>query len=105
MEANAKNMGEILKTLAIHQAADRAAHGVQHGSRIARIEVGSWQAEIIRASSEIRSALDSDTLRALMGDRNIAVIFLPQEALVTAEIIDRICYESPFNKMIIWESA
>jgi hypothetical protein len=31
------------------------------------------------------------------------VIFLPHEAFITAEIIDGICRESPFNKMVIWE--
>jgi hypothetical protein len=34
-----------------------------------------------------------------------AVIFLPQTAMVTAEIIERICIESPLAKMIIWETA
>ena len=103
MEANAKNMREILKTLVIHEAADTGQHGLQHASRIARLSPESWQAEIIRHSPEVQSANDSTELRRLMEKRDGAVIFLPQQAAVTAEIIDRICSESPFDKLIIWE--
>lgn len=105
VEANANDMREILKTLTIQQAAGGAAQGTTHASRIAVLPVESWQAEILRHSPEVPQAKDTVELRALMGKRDVAVIFLPHTALVTADIIDRICYESPFNKMIIWEQA
>lgn len=103
VEANAQEMREILKSLSIQQAASTAAHGMTHASRIAVLSAESWQAEILRHSPEVPQAKDPAELRALMGTRDVAVIFLPRNALVTAEIIDRICYEAPFNKMIIWE--
>lgn len=104
MSTNAEEVRDILRTLAVHQAADESETGAHHASRVARLQVNSWQAEIIRHSNEIATANDAAELRSLMADRDTAVIFLPQGAPVTAEIIDRICVESPFDKMIIWES-
>ena len=101
---SAEDAREILETLAVQDAADTARHGMQHGSRIARLQVSSWQAEIIRHSPEIKLARTPVEFRALMEDPAAHVIFLPQDAFITAEIIDRICAESPFNKMVIWET-
>lgn len=105
MEATAKHMKEILKTVAIHQAADSAQAGMEHASRVARFQVNSWQADIIRHSPEVKQANNAAELRALMSKSEGAVVFLPQQAAVTAEIIDGICRESPFDKLIIWENA
>lgn len=104
MQVNAKYMRDILETLALHEATDSAALGMQHGSRIARIAPKSWQAEIIRSTVDRKMAMNPTEFRALMEDNAAPVIFLPHDAMITAEIIDRICRESPFNKMIIWEA-
>lgn len=105
MQMNAKDARELLETLAVHHAADKLQHGLQHGSRIAKLEVNSWQADIIRNSPDIRTAQNPTELRVLMEDPGAAVIFLPRSAMVTADIIERICAEAPLNKMIIWETA
>lgn len=104
MNAKAEEVRDILRTLAMHQAADESELGVQHASRVARLRVNSWQAEIIRHSHEIKTANDAAELKSLMADRDTDVIFLPQSAPITSEIIERICAESPFDKMIIWET-
>ncbi|HYD17623.1 MAG TPA: hypothetical protein VEF76_03995 [Patescibacteria group bacterium] len=104
MQVNAKYMRDVLQTLALHEATDAADAGVRHGSRIARIAPKSWQAEIIRTTVDLKSANDPASFKTLMDDRDVPVIFLPHDALITAEIIDRICRESPFNKMVIWEA-
>lgn len=104
MKTKPEEIRDILRTLAVHQAADESELGAQHASRVAKLQVNSWQAEIIRNAQEIKSANDAQELRSLMEDRDAAVIFLPQSAPITAEIIDRICAESPFDKMIIWET-
>lgn len=104
MSTKAEEVRDILHTLALHQAADESELGAQHACRVARLQVNSWQAEIIRHSNEIATANDAAELKSLMADRDTAVIFLPQSAPVSAEIIDRICAESPFDKMIIWET-
>lgn len=104
MPINASEARELLETLAVNHAADQSQHGLQHASRLARLKVNSWQADMIRGSSEIRTANNPPELRALMGDPEPAVIFLPQSAMITAEIIERICAESSLNKMIIWET-
>jgi hypothetical protein len=104
MTINANQARELLETLAVNHAADGAQHGLQHASRLARLKVNSWQADIIRGTQEIKTANNPPELRALMGDPEPAVIFLPQSAMITAEIIERICSESSLNKMIIWET-
>lgn len=104
MPINASEARELLETLAVNHAADKSTHGLQHASRLARLKVNSWQADIIRSSPEIKTANNPPELRALMGDPEPAVIFLPQSAMITAEIIERICSESSLNKMIVWET-
>lgn len=104
MEMNAKDVRDVLETLAIHNAADNSRHGMHHGSRVARLQVNSWQAEIIRHSPEIKTAMNPAEFRALMQDPQHHVIFLPQSAVITADIIERICVENPLNKMVIWET-
>ncbi|MBI1215459.1 MAG: hypothetical protein GC185_06550 [Alphaproteobacteria bacterium] len=104
MQVDAKDAKELLETLALNHAAEFSLHGEQHASRVAKLAVSSWQAEIIRASNDIAQAENPEELRSLMADRDCAVIFLPQSAMVTAEIIDRICRESTFDKMIVWET-
>jgi hypothetical protein len=103
MEVNAQEARQLLESVAISHAADKSQQGLQHASRLARLQVGSWQADVIRNSPEIRSANNPPELRALMADRDVAIVFVPQSAMVTAEIIERTCAESSFNKLIIWE--
>ena len=104
MTINAQEARDLLQTLAVNHAADYARHGFDHASRVARLKVNSWQADIIRGAADIRPANNPPELRALMADPNVALIFLPQSAMVTADIIDRICSESALSKTIIWET-
>jgi len=104
MEMTAKDVREVLETLAIHNAADASRQGAHHASRIARLQVNSWQAEIIRHSPEIKTATNPTEFRALMENPEGYVIFLPQSAIITADIIERICAENPLQKMVIWET-
>lgn len=104
MPISAHEAHELLETLAVNHAAGKATHGLQHASRVARLQVNSWQADILRGSSEIKTANNPPELRELMKNPEPAVIFLPQSAMITAEIIERICSESSLNKTIIWET-
>ncbi len=104
MQVNAEQARELLESIAVSTAADKAQHGLQHASRLARLKVSSWQADIIRNAPDIRAATNPPELRALMADPSAAVIFLPESAMITAEIIERICSESAQSKMIIWEN-
>jgi hypothetical protein len=104
MQVNQQEAAELLETLAFQEAAEGALHGRQHASRLARLPVGSWQAEIIGKSADIVTADTPESLRLAMAKPETVVIFLPQTAMVTGEIIERICAESPLSKMIIWET-
>jgi len=105
MPVNQQQAKDILETLAFQDAAEGAQQGRQHFSRLARLPAGSWQAELIRRSPDVTTVDSAETLRAAMGTPDVAVIFLPQTAFVTGEIIERICFESPLSKMIIWETG
>lgn len=105
MQVNAKEAMDILETLAFQEAADGALHGKQHNCRLARLNPGSWQVEMIRQSGDVATVESATDFRTAMASPDIAVIFLPQTAMITAEIIERICSESPLSKMIIWETA
>lgn len=104
MPINAQEARELLETLAIGHAADKSQQGLDNASRVARLKVNSWQADIIRNAPDIRVANNPPELRARMADPEGYVIFLPRSAMITAEIIERICSESVLNKMIIWET-
>jgi len=104
MNMNAKNIKNILEHLALQAAGDSAQHGPDHGSMVCRLPANSWQADIIRKSSDMPQALNPMELRRAMQDPALPVIFLSREAIVTREVIDRICTENPLNKMIIWET-
>jgi hypothetical protein len=104
MQVDAKEARELLETLAMNEAADFSQQGMQHASRLAKLKVNSWQADIIRGANDIAQAENPAELRGLMEDPDVAVIFLPQSSMVTAEIIERICAKSVLNKMIIWET-
>jgi hypothetical protein len=104
MPVNAQEAKDILETLAFQTASEGAQQGRQHYSRVARLPAGSWQAELIGQAPDVTTADSAETLRAAMGTPDVAVIFLPQTAFVTGDIIERICSESPLSKMIIWET-
>ena len=104
MAVGSQQAKEILETLAFQEAAEGAQQGRQHYSRLARLPAGSWQAELIRQSPDVTVAESPETLRRAMEAADSPVIFLPQTAIVTADVIERICAESPLSKMIIWET-
>lgn len=95
---------EILETIAFQDASGSAQRGTQHGSKLARLPVDSWQASVLRQSPDVMLAHSASELRGVMGDPEAAVVFLPQAALVNDEIIERICVESSLDKLIIWET-
>lgn len=104
MPVNTQQAKDILETLAFQEAAESAQQGRQHHSRLARVPAGSWQAELIREAPDVALAESAEGFREAMAAPDNAVIFLPQSAFVTADIIEQICRESPLSKMIIWET-
>lgn len=96
---------ELLETLAFQQAAETAVRGTQHSSRLARFKTGSWQVDVICKAKDTITASTPEELRIAIGNPAAAVIFLPQSAMITAEIIERICTESALEKFIVWENG
>lgn len=101
---DAEQARALLETMAFQEMASTAVAGTSHGSRLARLKPGAWQAGILRHSAGVVEASDGVSLRRAMQHPGDAVIFLPQEAMVTAGIIERICAESGLAKFIVWET-
>jgi hypothetical protein len=101
---SAEDIGRILELLALQGVSEGACRGPDHGSTICRLPVKSWQADILRTAPDVPQALDPMGLRKAMQDPGMPIIFVPEEAIVTREVIERICVENPLNKMIIWET-
>lgn len=95
---------EILEVMAFQEAAGRAQHGLCHRSRLCRLPVGSWQADMIRRAARMVQAQTPADFRLAMQNPEAPVVFLASGAMVTSEIIERICVESPLGKMIVWET-
>jgi hypothetical protein len=104
MNASARDTKRILEHLALQRAADSARHSADYGSRICRLPAGSWQADIIRRNDAMPQARDPAEFRRAMKDPARPIIFLSREAVVTWDVIERICAENPLNKMVIWET-
>ena len=105
MKASMINLEELLEQLALQAAAETMQAGMNHGSKICKLPVKSWQADKLRAADDVPNALDPADFRKMMKNPDVPVIFLPREAVVTREVIDRICRESALNKIIVWETA
>lgn len=99
-----EDVDELLETLAFQEAAGTALPGLRHGSRVAKLPVGSWQGKVIQESSGVALARTPTEMRAQMKVSDVAVVFLPHDALLTAEAIDNICIESPHDKLVVWET-
>lgn len=100
----ARQAQEILETLAFHEAAGCSQAGTRHASRLARVPVKGWQADVIRRADSVRVAATPEELRAAMADSAVVTVFLPEAAMVTGEIIERACIDSSSSKMIVWET-
>jgi hypothetical protein len=96
---------ELLENMALQFATQRAEPGLHHGSRVGRIPVGCWQARLLADKPEIFKAMSPQQFREAMENPDVPVIFLPREAVMTLEVMERICHETPLNKMVIWEDG
>lgn len=104
MKISDKQQQDILEVMAFQEAAERAQQGLCHRSSICRLPVGSWQADMIRQAQTEDLVTTPADLRHAMENPDRAIIFLSHEAMVTEEIIERICVESSLGKMIVWET-
>lgn len=93
---------DVLELLAMQEAAGSMWRG-SHGSRLCLLKKGSWQAKVLRGSSRLPKAKTPAELRRAMKITAAPVVFLPCEAILTAEAIGRICTESSLDKTIVWE--
>lgn len=94
---------ELLETIAFQQLAAAGEAGSSHASRLAHLKTGGWQADVIRKSSHTVTATTAEEFLRAMGNPAAVVVFLPREAAVSAEIIERICAGSALSKVIVWE--
>jgi len=104
MTSHEDTVNRMLAHLALQKATEGAHQSASHGSTLCRIPKGSWQADTIRKSADMPQAHSPMDLRQMTQDPAMPVIFVPADAALTLDAIERICAESPLNKMIIWEA-
>lgn len=96
---------DVLESVALEAAAQKARRSGGHGSRLARLPAGSWRAQVIRDAAATLVAYTPQSLRDAMTQREGYVVFLPRDAIVTEDVIEKICASSPFDKLVVWENG
>jgi hypothetical protein len=94
---------KVLEKQLFQEAAEGAQRSARHDSRFAFVAAGSWQADMLRRTRDVAIVLTPEALRAVMAKSAPAVVFLPQEAFMSMEILEKICAETSFGKLIIQE--
>lgn len=94
---------QLLETMAVQFAAERALPGTRHGSKLARIPVGCWQAATLAAMPDIAKAASLRELQEAMSLAEFPVILLPAPFQASEQEIDGVLAQSGLSKMVIWE--
>lgn len=103
MKMSQQQAQEIIETMAFQHAAENAETAAGHSSRILRVEKGGWHGQVIAANPAIPHTLTAEAFKKAFDDIDMPVIFIPAAALITHEIVMRICRESGLDKIVIWE--
>ncbi len=95
-------LAAVATALARQAAMDGAVRNLAHGSRLFRVAEG-WQSRVL---AEDPRAIVCATLLELdraMQDETKRVIFLPWDAMMTADGIETVCRRHGATKTLFWE--
>lgn len=105
MNLQSKDLDAVLESLAFQAAAETAVKSGRHRSVIGKIARGGWQAAVLRKSPNVTVALNPSDVRMALENPAAKIIFLPQQAMVTAEILENLCAACPLDKTLVWEDG
>lgn len=104
MNAVTVNSEEMLERLALQHIADNAERSERHASRVCFLPKSSWQADVLKRSLAVRTVEKPDEFRSIMKqERDAAILYIPTTSFITEETFARVCSESGFDKLIVWE--
>lgn len=99
-------MSDILDKIAVTAAQQKAMDGgcvfLPHGCRLFHVPQG-WESAMIRGDKSVAQCDTLLSLEASVQDPEIKVIFLPHDALMTDEDIEKICQRNGATKTLFKE--
>jgi len=104
MNANNKKISDVIDSLALQEAGDNSKKAFDHGSTICRLPTNSWQVEIILSNDDLPKVKTPEELREFMKAAEDPIVFITKESFITEDTLEKICIESPLNKIIIIEA-
>lgn len=97
---------ETLRRVAVALAQLEGMAGRQkflaHGSRLFRVPLG-WQSQLLSRDVGMTTCVTLRELDLAMRDENKPVIFLPADAMMLQEDIERVCQRHGVVKTLFWE--
>jgi hypothetical protein len=98
----AELMNDVAVTVAQQNAMERGCKFMPHGSRLFMIEQG-WESAVIGRDQNIAVADTLLSLEAVLRDPEKKVIFIPADALMTEQDIEKLCQRNAIAKTLFKE--
>lgn len=104
--AQKPDVAETLRRVSVVLAQQEGMAGSQkflaHGSRLFRVPAG-WQGNALANDAGVAQCANLRELDAAVRDENKPVIFLPADAMMTEEDIEKVCQRHGVVKTLFWE--
>ncbi len=100
------DVAETLRRVSVVLAQQEGMAGRQkflaHGSRLFRVPSG-WQGKALAGDAGVAVCANLRELDSAVRDENKPVIFLPADAMMTEEDIEKVCQRHGVVKTLFWE--
>lgn len=93
---------EVGVAVAQQKAMERGARFLAHGTRLFSVATG-WESTMIRKDKGVATCDTLLTLEEAMHDESVRVIFIPADALMTDEDIEKVCQRNGVTKTLFKE--
>lgn len=104
MKSNAMIQNEIPELLRIlsRKTLEDMYLGSVNGSDIYQLQQG-WQREIIAADPAVCVVMNTTDFEQAVISPDVSSIFVPHNAVITQELVERILLRNPLSKTVYWE--
>lgn len=97
-----ETLKEVGAAVAQQKAMERGVRFLPHGSRLFSVAAG-WESTMIRQDKGVVSCDTLLTLEEAMQDEDARVIFIPADALMTDDDIEKVCQRNGIVKTLFKE--
>jgi len=102
MVRNTEKLEEVGVAVAQQNAMARGVRHLGHGCRLFSVEFG-WESAMIKGDKGVPTCDTMLSLEDAMKNENVKVIFIPADALMTDEDIEKICARNGVLKTLFKE--